>query len=53
MKNNNNDLWFLIYHARQTEFFVILGYFLPFYPSNNLENQNFEKMIDVPGDIII
>ena len=51
--NNNHDLWFLIYHARQTEFFVILGYFLPFYPSNNPENQNFEKMINVPGDIII
>ena len=23
--------------------FVILDYFLPFYPSNNPENQNFEK----------
>ena len=27
--------------------------FLPFYPSNNPENQNFEKMKKVPGDIII
>ena len=34
-------------------FFVILGYFLPFYPSNNPENQNFEKMKKAPGDIII
>ena len=24
-------------------FFVILGYFLPFYPTNNPKNQNFEK----------
>ena len=24
--------------------FVILGHFLPFYPTNNLQNQNFEKM---------
>ena len=51
--NNNHDVWFLIYQARQREFFVILGYFLPFYPSNNPENQNFEEMINVPGDIII
>ena len=29
---------------RDTEiFFVILGYFLPFYPTNNPKNQNFEK----------
>ena len=26
-----------------TELFVILDYFLPFSPANNLENQNFEK----------
>ena len=26
-------------------FFVILGYFLPFYPTNNPKNQNFEKNI--------
>ena len=51
--NDNHVVWFLIYQARQTEFFVILGYFLSFYPSNNPENQNFEKMEKVPGDIII
>ena len=28
---------------RQTDFFVILGHFLPFYPSKNLENHNLEK----------
>ena len=35
------------------EFFVILGHFLPFYPPNNPTNQNFEKMIKLPGDIFI
>ena len=38
------DVWFLRYKAQQTEFFVILGHFLPFDPPNNLKNQNFEKM---------
>ena len=28
----------------ETAQFVILGHFLPFYPSNDHENQNFEKM---------
>ena len=36
-----------------TEFFVILGHFLPFYPTNNPKNQNFEKMKKTTGDIII
>ena len=34
-------------------FFVILDYFLPFYPTNNPKNWNFEKMKKPPGDIII
>ena len=34
-------------------FFLLLDHFLPFYPPNNPENQNFEKMKKVPGDIII
>ena len=38
------DVWFLRYKVRQTEAFVILGHFLPFDPTNNLKNQNFEKM---------
>ena len=38
------DVWFPRYGARGTEFFVILDPFLPFYPPNNLKNQNFEKM---------
>ena len=38
---------------RDKQFFVILDYFLPFYPSSNLENQNFEKIKKNSGDIII
>ena len=38
------DVWFLRYGVWQTEFFVILDHFLPFYPPNNPKNQNFEKM---------
>ena len=34
-------------------FFVILDHFLHFYPPNNPKNQNFEKLIKTPGDIII
>ena len=47
------DVWFLRYGAWQTEFFVTLDCFFPFYPPNNTENQNFEKMKKAPGDIII
>ena len=39
-------------HNRQN-FFVILDYFLPFYPLKNLQNQNFEKMKKIIGDIFI
>ena len=39
--------------VQQTEFFLILKHFLPFYPLKNPENQNFEKMKKMPGDIII
>ena len=38
---------------RQTECFLILDHFLFFYPPNNAENQNFEKMKKTPGGIII
>ena len=47
------DVWFLRYWGQQTEFLVILYYFLPFYPLNNPENQNFVKMKKMPIDIII
>ena len=46
------DVWFLRYQARWTEVFVILDHFVPFYPPNNPNNQNFE-MKKTPGDIII
>ena len=45
--------------VRQTEFFVIMDYFLPFYlappdlPTNNPKNQNFDKMKKITGDIFI
>ena len=38
---------------QQTEFFVTLDCFLPFYPPMDPENQNFEKMKKIPQDIII
>ena len=47
------DVWFLRYQVWQTEFFVILGYFFALLPPNYPENQNFEKMKKIPGDIII
>ena len=47
------DVWFLRYGVRHTGFFVILDYFLSFYLSNNLKNQNFGKMKKIPIDYII
>ena len=44
------------YGSWETEwdiFFVILGHFLPFYPTNSPENQNFEKMKKESGDVTI
>ena len=52
-KSRSYDVRSLRYIAQQKEFFVILGHFLPIYPTNNLKNQNFEKMKKTPGDIII
>ena len=37
-------VWFLRYGTRRTEFFVILDHFLPFYPTNNPENNSFAKI---------
>ena len=39
-------------HNRQN-FLSFRAIFLPFYHSNNPQNQNFEKMKKIPGDIII
>ena len=46
------DVCFLRYGLWQTEFFVTLDCFLPFYPPKNPKNQNFE-MKKTSGDIII
>ena len=46
-------MMFLRYRVRKTVFFVILGHFLPFYPPNDNENQNFKKMKKIPADIIL
>ena len=51
--DNHYDVWFLRYGAWQTKLFVFLDRFLPFYPSSNPKNQNFEKMKNKSGDIII
>ena len=37
------NVWFLRYGSQGTEIFVILGHFLPFYPTNKQQNLNFEK----------
>ena len=52
-KSQSYNVQFLRYRVTRTEFFVILGHFLALYPSNNPENQNFEKMKKAPGDVII
>ena len=46
------EVQFLRWGVRQNVF-VILRHFLPFYPPNNLENQNFEQIKKTPGGIII
>ena len=51
--HNHNDIWFLRYGVRQTEFFVITDCFLPFYDPIDPKNQNFEKMKKTLEDIII
>ena len=38
LKWQSNVLWFLRYKAWQKNFYVILGYFSPFYSTNNTEN---------------
>ena len=55
---NKSHMMYVMYgswdmgHNRQNVF-VILNHFLPFYPTSNPKNQNFEKMNKTPGDIII
>ena len=47
------DVWFLRYNAWQTEFFVILDCFLPFYPPKQPKKLKFSKNENAPGDVII
>ena len=47
------NIWLLRYGAWQTEFFVIVDYFLPFCLHKNLKNEEFEKNEKTPGNIII
>ena len=42
-KSRSNDGWLLRYKAQRTEFFVILGHFLPFDPPNNPKKFKFWK----------
>ena len=54
-KNHNHMNFGTCDRERLTEFFVILGHFLPFYPPlppDNLEKQNFDKTNTEPEDII-
>ena len=46
-----NGSWHM--ECNRQNFFVILNCVLPFYPPNNMKNQNFEKIKNPPGDIII
>ena len=52
-KSQSYDVCLLKYGAQQRDFFLIFDEFLPFYPLNNPENRNFEKIKRAPGDIII
>ena len=47
------DVRFLRYGACQTEVFVILDHFMPFYPPNSLKNKNLEKQKNNPDIIIL
>ena len=47
------NIWFLKYNTQQTKVFDIMGHFLSFHSPDDLENQNFEKLKKLPGDIII
>ena len=44
------NVCFQRYAVWQTEFFVTLDHFLPFYPPNNPKNQNFQKRKRTPED---
>ena len=47
------DICFLKYKTQQTEFFVILGDFWPFHPSENPNKSKLCKTEKTSGDIVI
>ena len=47
------NVLFLIYRVWQTEFFLTLGHFLPFYSPNNPKNNNSDKIKQTTQDIIL
>ena len=51
--NDNHEVCFLRYWVRQTEFFVILGYFSPFHPLTTHKNRLLKKLKKKHGNIII
>ena len=50
-KSKSCDVWFLRYGVQQTELFVIIDCFLPFY--HPLDPENFSKIKKTLQDIII
>ena len=54
-KSQSNDVQFLRYGVRQTEFFVILGHFLPFHhpPTLMIPKIKILKKMKMAGDIIL
>ena len=47
------DVWFLRYWLQQTEFFVILDHFLPFYPQHTKKSKFWKNKKQALTDIII
>ena len=53
IKPQSYEVLFLRQRVRQTNFFVLLGQFLPFYPSNKPENEKIEEMKNAYEAVII
>ena len=52
-KSRSYVVWFLRYGAWQTEFFIILDRFLPFYPLTTQTIKILKKTKNRPGDTVI
>ena len=48
---NENHMMYGSWEMKCNRIFCRFGPFLPFYPTNNLKNENFEKMKKIPGDM--